>query len=119
MLRKLTKEDCEITLSAELDEDNPIRGNAFASGDDAVDKQVEDELIERVVNGDIWAWARVTISASWSEFKGSDSIGGCSYVDENDFRNSDYFNDMVNCAIENLNDTIKSHYNSIKKLETH
>lgn len=46
----------KIAISAELD-DLPIRGNAIDTGDLA-----EDELIARTRQGDVWAWANVTVT---------------------------------------------------------
>lgn len=41
--KKLTKEDVDITVRAEQDH-IPVRGNAIASGDDLVDRGVEEEI---------------------------------------------------------------------------
>lgn len=79
-------------------EDLPVKGNAIASGDDAQDKEVEDEIIERLENGDIWAWCCVEVVAKWRGMKGNDFLGGCSYQDEKDFMSDGYYEDMKKVA---------------------
>lgn len=68
----------DFKLIVEQD-DMPVRGNALASGDDELDRKTEQEIIDRLDNGDVWAWAQVSIRASWAGFRGDDHLGGCSY----------------------------------------
>ncbi len=84
-------------------EDIPVRGNAVASGDDAIDKRVEDEIIARIDDGDPWAWCCVEVRASHDEISSSDYLGGCSYRDEAYFRTGGYYEDMVKQAVDGLN----------------
>lgn len=83
-----------------------IRGNAIASGDDAFDKQVEDELIERFNDGDVWAWCMVEVQAEFRGIVSSDHLGGCSYKDEKEFMECNYYPDMVATAVASLADKI-------------
>lgn len=91
-----------IDLHAEQD-DCQIRGNALAIGDDEQDKAAEDEIIARLDNGDVWAWASVRVTVShpaWPEIEGVDHLGACSYRDEADFTTPDgYYPDMVSQAL--------------------
>jgi hypothetical protein len=83
-------------ISIDVDYDDiSVKGNALASGDDDLDKKVEDEILRRRRNGDIWAWCCVTVRASWHGFVGTDFLGGCSYESETDFKNGDYYPEMV------------------------
>lgn len=84
-----------------------MRGNALASGDSFLDKSVEDEIIARLDQGDVWAWADVTVIAevqtdTGETFSGEDYLGGGSYKDEADFRRDGYFDDMCWRAREEL-----------------
>lgn len=89
-------------IEAEVD-DISIRGNAMVSGDDALDKQVEDEILARLDSGDVWAWACVKVVASCEGFEGCDYLGDCSYKDEDDFReNSGHYEDMCHAATLDL-----------------
>lgn len=92
-----------VTLEAEQ-EHIPVRGNAMASGDDEQDRAVEDEIIERLNNGDVWAWASVRVAVSHDDIpsiEGDDYLGGCCYADEADFREpGGYFDDMVRSALD-------------------
>jgi len=107
-MRTITKDDVEITVRAEQDEIE-VRGNALASGDDAADRECEDEILARLERGDVWAWAAVTVRVTWTapsgrQYRGEDHLGACSYRDERDFREpGGYFDDMVGEALSRLN----------------
>lgn len=89
-----------------------VRGNALVSGDDTADKEAEDEILERLDSGDLWAWCSVTITATiegLEELEGVDNLGCCSYVDEQDFLSPDgYYPDMKSAAIEDLKTQLKN-----------
>lgn len=76
------------TLSIEQ-EDIEVRGNAMASGDDTVDTAAENEIIERLDNGDVWAWFGATCTASITidgeTFEGKDHLGACCYTGLEEF----------------------------------
>lgn len=99
------KKNAEIRLEAEYD-DMPVRGNAMASDDDAFDKKVEDRIIARLDNGDVWAWAVVTVTAIYRGYEGSDTLGACCYASEKSFRRDSYFTDMKANAIASLADQL-------------
>lgn len=83
--------------------DQPIRGHAMVSGDDAVDKIYEDKIIHRLNNGDAWAWASVCVTASWKSLKGIAYLDGNCYEDEKDFiKNSIYYAEMKKEAYDDL-----------------
>lgn len=115
---QVTENGITYTLYAEQD-DIPVRGNAMASGNEADDKAYEDEIIARLNDGDVWAWAQVTCEASidieGNEFTGEDYLGGCSYRDAEDFVEGVYWDDMKACAREEL---LKKLYSAVKAYET-
>jgi hypothetical protein len=117
MLKKLTKEDCNISIQVELD-DTPIRGNAMASGDDSYDKEIEDTIINKVNDGNVWAWASVIVIAEWNGFKGRDHLGCCSYKNEDEFKSDGYYRDMVNSAVDDLNNTLSEVYKDMMPLKS-
>jgi hypothetical protein len=85
----------------------PVRGNALASGDDAFDLLVEDEIIERLERHDVWAWACVKVVASWDGFTGESGwLGACTYENEESFRGDAYFTDLKAEALEALQNTL-------------
>jgi hypothetical protein len=106
---KILKEK-DVTFKLDVDfEDMEIRGNAIVSGDDDLDKKIEDELIERVNHDDVWAWASVKVTAEWEGFEGVDYLGGCSYKDQEEFeQQGGYYQDMKLQALEDLNNNLKS-----------
>lgn len=106
-----TLADVTITLTAEPD-DLPVRGNAQASGDDALDREAEDEILARLDRGEAWAWASVRVRATWTapsgtEYHGDAYLGGCSYRDEAEFReDGGYYDQMAAEALDDLNATL-------------
>ncbi len=69
-------------------DDVPVRGNTMASGDDAFDREVEEEILQRMDRGDVAAWALAQVHATL-EFDvngeelfqgiGETAVGPCSY----------------------------------------
>ncbi len=103
-----TIEQVKFTIEA-LDEHIPVRGNVMVSGDDEADKEEEDKIIERLENGDIWAWCCVRVAVSYKGCTGTDYSGCCTYNDEKDFiDNSGYFEDMKQTAFNELIDELQS-----------
>jgi hypothetical protein len=115
--RPITKEEAAIRVRAEP-EHIPVEGNALVSGDDALDREAEQEILQRLDQGDTWAWAAVTVTATWGPFAASDHLGCCSYADEADFTQpGGYYDDMVDAALDELNQTILDAYRRIKERE--
>jgi hypothetical protein len=82
-----------------------VRGNAGCSGDDDHDRGVEDAICERLADGDVWAWAAVTVTARYDgadSVVGTDSLGCCNYADEEAFKRGPYYADMCVNAREDL-----------------
>jgi hypothetical protein len=100
-IKQLTPNDVTITVTAEP-EQMPVRGNAIVSDDPKKDKRVEDRIIRRLDNGDIWAWASVEVKCEYEGLTAVDYLGWCTYKDERDFiKNSGSYKDMVrNCIID-------------------
>lgn len=114
--RKITAGRCEITLTVEQD-DTDVRGNALASGDDVEDRACEDEIIDRLNRGDVWAWAVVIVEVKWRGFTGRSVLGCCSYRDEAEFRApGGYYASMVSEALASLNAQIAAAYDNISSL---
>lgn len=99
-----------IELEVEPD-DMPLKGNVCATGDDAADAEQEREVAERLGRGDWWAWCYVRVTATWTApsgatYTGSDSLGGCSYASEQDFRADAYYTDLLEVAVHHLREAI-------------
>lgn len=106
-IRTLTKEEVTFSISIQQD-DCPVRGNVLSFGDDAEDRACEDEILARLRNGDVWAWADVKVSATWGDFEGVDYLGCCSYESEADFKAAGgYYPDMCKRALDDLNRQIR------------
>jgi len=116
-IRPIAGEEAVICVLAEPDH-VPVEGNASASGDDDFDREVEHNILCRLQQGDVWAWAAVTVVVAWGQFEGRAHLGCCSYADENDFRQPGcYFDDMVEEALEELNRSVYKAYQRIKERE--
>ena len=102
MPRQLTESDVAFRVEI-LPEDTPVRGNAIASGDDELDRQVEDEILARLDACDLWAWCVVRVIASFGPLEADAVLGGCSYCDEAGFTEpGGYFDDMKKEALADL-----------------
>lgn len=88
-------------------EDMPVRGNYIVSGDDAYDKEQEDNVIAKMEWNE-WAWCVVQVRATWNGLEASDYLGGCSYESEKQFREDGYFQDMRNQVIQQLTTTAET-----------
>lgn len=116
-IRELKMDEVEFILEFE-EEHIPVRGNVCASGDDEFDKQEEDKIIERLENGDYFAWCCVHMIARWEGFEGHDYLGGYTYKDEDDFKQEGgYYEDMKVQALSDLNQRIHDMAMRILKLE--
>jgi len=116
-IKPITCEEATIRVLAEPDP-VPVEGNACASGDDDFDREVEHNILCRLYQGDVWAWAAVTIVVAWGSFEDRTYLGCCSYADENDFKQpGGYFDDMVAEALDELNRTINEAYQQMKERE--
>lgn len=80
-----------------------VRGNAMASGDDELDRQVEDEILSRLESGDIFAWFTAKVTARDGNNEATDYLGCCNYRDADDFRMGGYYLDMVEECVRQLN----------------
>ncbi len=115
--KPLSREETRVCLKAEP-EFVQVEGNALVSGDDALDREAEQGVLRRLEQGDIWAWAAVTVSVSWGPFSASDHLGCCSYANEEDFRRpGGYFDDMADEALEELNKIVLDAYRQLKERE--
>ena len=107
-----------IQYRIEIEQDHiPVRGNAIASGDDATDKKIEDEIIERLDNGDTWAWCSVCVVAEAGGVEGRAYLGACSYKDEADFRAGGYYEQMQAEAKDDLLEQLRRAKTTLEEIE--
>jgi hypothetical protein len=108
----IRRADVSFSVDAEMDE-MPVRGNALASGDDAADRECEDEILARLESGDVWAWACVKVTASITlddgrTFEASEFLGGCCYASEADFKvPGGYYEDLCTEAFDALDEKVR------------
>lgn len=82
----------------------PVRGN-FCTEDADADRELEDEICDRLDRGDLWAWCSVrvcVVDTRTQQVAHSSWLGGCSYKDEADFKQCGYYEDMCAEAREAL-----------------
>ena len=68
--------DYEVMIEPE---DLDYHGNCMASGDEAMDREVEEWIKTELARGNECAWCSVTVKAIFEDYEGYDSLGGCSY----------------------------------------
>tara|TARA_R110001592_G_C12860981_1_gene722830 strand:- start:152 stop:499 length:348 start_codon:yes stop_codon:yes gene_type:complete len=110
--KSLTKKDVSIHIEA-LPDDIPVRGNASISGDEAFDHYVENAILHRLEQGDVWAWASVAVTVSWENQEAIEYLGCCCYDDEEDFQRGGYMADMIDRALDSLNDDLRTLYDRL------
>jgi hypothetical protein len=104
-----------VTLSVEQD-DTPIEGNASATDDPEDDAEIVRVIRKRLERGDDWAWCVVTVTATLGPWSSQDSLHGCNYRDERDFRSGGYYEDMVEIALDSLATELLKSIHEIEKL---
>lgn len=104
-MKTLKLSDLKIELIIKQD-DIPVHGNAIASGDDLYDKEVEDEILNRLENGDYWAWCSVEVRATYKGLAASDYLGACSYANEQDFKEGGYYTDMCDNVLADIQEQL-------------
>lgn len=114
-LRRLTAAEVSFELRMQQD-DTPLRRNVMASGDEAADEEAEKWVKDQLANGNDWAWARVTVIATYRSFEGRDSLSCCSYESEGAFKADPYYQSLCEEALENLNNNIAEHFEDLKDL---
>lgn len=116
-IQPIQREEATISVLAEPDF-IPVEGNACVSGDDAFDREIERDILRRLDQGDVWAWATVAVIVIWGPFEGRAYLGCCCYEDEEDFRQpGGYFEDMVAEVLDELNKAVQDAYHRLKQRE--
>lgn len=88
-------------------EDIPVRDNFMCTDDPEQDRKDENEIINRLNDGDVWAWCLVEVRAEFRGLIGHDSLGCCCYANEDEFKaDSGYYEDMVGNAVAELAELI-------------
>ena len=113
--RPLTRADVIIKVGHEP-EYLPVRGNVLASGDETADKLAEEETLARINEGDEWAWCMVRVTVRWGDFNHEVHLGGCSYLNEEEFRACPCFDDLVDEGLCELNEMIARNFDEIRSL---
>lgn len=88
-------------------EQERIEGNCSAI-DPQTDREQEQWVRDQLAQGNEWAWCTVAVHVSLGDdFTGSDYLGCCSYLSEDDFKQpGGYYADMVQRAAEELADKL-------------
>ena len=114
-LRDLRMDEVEFSVLF-YTEDTEIEGNILASGNDAEDKEAEEEVRRQIARGNMYAWCSVEVSAKWSIFSGRALLGCCSYVSEEDARKSVEEDGLKEQALDDLNRTLVATVDALNPL---
>lgn len=77
--RPLTEAEVEFEVSIEPETITYV-GNVMASGDDDFDRECEQEIATRLDRGEVEAWCILTVRATWGNYTGIATLGGCSFA---------------------------------------
>lgn len=113
-IRELRADEVQFRVSI-LEEEDEVEGH-FASGDEKVDAANVKEVKDRLRQGDTWAWCMITVTAKWKEWTGKAYLGSCSYEDEASFKKDAYYQQMLDEALGDLNDSIRAAASNITEL---
>lgn len=116
-MRETLKALATITVTAEPEE-IPIEGNACACGEEECWDAHIRPVMDAVDNGNQWAWCAVRVKAELSGFEGHAYLGCCSYANEEDFKKGGYFEDMVDEALNDLQEQIEARERAIAKIRS-
>lgn len=114
-LVKILEKHGTVTVFRE-DEDIDYVGNCSAVDPEA-DAQQEQWIREQLESGNAWAWCYVRVVVSYGRFRGSDALGMCSYLSEEDFRAGGYFEDLVHAACLEIVATLAAAGETIESLK--
>lgn len=116
-IRKLEAHEVEFEITIE-EESNSVRGNYMNSGDAEQDREGEEEIYERLRNGDEKAWCELTVKATWKDFKGDTVSMGCCSVAE-DQTLAEYIGEvgLANDALSLLNAKLEDTLYVLETLE--
>lgn len=95
-----------------LPEDIPPEGNASAI-DETTDAEILAWIHSELAAGNEWAWCCVKVTCEHKDLldtglRGYDSLGGCSYKSEYDFRTDEHYQYMCETARQDLEDKVKA-----------
>lgn len=93
-MSQVTLRECEVELLTEPEDQKP---------ENCVTPSLLPRIEQAIAAGDDWAWVSVIVEVRWHGFVGRETLGGCSYRDEAEFRACPYYADMARQALANLN----------------
>jgi hypothetical protein len=77
-----------------------------ATGNAAEDKEAEDIVLDGLERHGHIAWCYVMVEACWDTFRGSDSLGSCSFSSQRDEDFQELVRELRLGALEDLNKEI-------------
>lgn len=113
-LRKLTLEEVEFTVTTEPELEGP-EGH-FSCSDEEVDREMMDEINERIRKGDSIAWCTLVVTAKWKDFVVTNTLGACSFADVKDLEGEVEAYGMKQEALDSLQGNIQSVFDMLIEL---
>jgi hypothetical protein len=113
---KLPIEKCKVSFNA-LNEDSSVRGNYILSDDEDFDRKCENEIQDRINDGDEYAWFCARVSVSHAGITEDTYLGCCNYNNEKQFLESGCYQDMIEEARVKLETRLQELSNNLKSLD--
>ena len=98
-----------------LPEEAPVRGNAITSNDADFDREVEDDILADLADGNVWAWCAVKVTARIDGIECSECRGRCRYTGEQEFREDAMYSNLKLWALEDLRDELSGSVGIVKR----
>lgn len=89
--------------------------------EDAFQECRESTLVREIIEAkesNLWKWCIIELRATYGPFSGSSYLGGCSYESGEDFKAAnDYYDDMVQDAVMELQKEIETYRATIERFD--
>ena len=103
--RKIQLDECEITITPH-DEDHYPQDEGYAPG-------VVEDIQEMIDKHGLWGWCWVDVQVRYGPLVGNATLGGCSYKDEDDFKRGGYYEQMVEEALDEVQQQAEELFNKL------
>ena len=76
--------------------------------EDSFDDQQSIDFARQLANESQWGWCCIKVTVHYRDLTETEYLGGCSYINEREFRACPYYADMVSQCCNRLADSVAS-----------
>lgn len=100
------KAEAEIVVTCEAEFEDVAKVLSFK--ETGADHSENIKRIQEEMEYNEWAWCTVIVEAYFRGLKGTAYLGQCSYKDEEEFKKDPYYSQMVDEAVEEINEQVNN-----------